>query len=71
MRCAYRSRGAAQPHSPSHVASIFPCVRAQVVLSPAVPMRLRGALRAAVLATIVAMGEYHSMSVMMWEDFDI
>ena len=42
-----------------------------VLLSPAVPGRLRGALHAAVLQSLVALGSFHQMSVLMWEDFDI
>ena len=43
----------------------------EILLSPGIPGRLRGALSAAVLQTLVQLGSFHQMSVLMWEDFDI
>jgi len=43
----------------------------EVLLSPAVPDRLRPPMHAGILQALVALGAFHSMSVLMWEDFDI
>ena len=43
----------------------------EVLLSPSVPERIRPLLHAAVVQCLVAMGEFHGMSVVFLEDFDI
>lgn len=43
----------------------------EVLLSPSVPARLRMLLHAAIVQSLVQLGEFHGMTVAFLEDFDI